>query len=76
MYFFDKKEATGNQIDRYDEAYAYGLFYNRSFHPKWSLNLSILKAEFNSKSQYTSAWMKAYTTFSLGLQYNLFGKNK
>ena len=55
MYFFDKKEATENQIDRYDEAYAYGLFYNRSFHPKWSLNLSMLKAEFNSKSHYTSA---------------------
>ena len=75
MYVFDKKEATGNQIDRYDEAYVYGLFYNRSFHPKWSLNLSILKAGFDSKSHYTNAEIKAYTTFSLGLQYNLFGKN-
>ena len=76
IYVFDKKEVTGNQIDRYDEAYAYGLFYNRSFHPKWSLNLSMLKAGFDSNSHYTNAQMKAYTTFSLGLQYNLFGKNE
>ncbi len=76
MYVFDKKEATGNQIDRYDEAYVYGLFYNRSFHQKWSLNLSILKADFDSRSHYTNAEMKGYNTFSLGLQYNIFGKNE
>lgn len=76
MYIFDKKEATGNQIDRYDEAYIYGLFFNRSFHPKWSFNLSILKAKFDSSSHYTNAEMKGYNTFSLGLQYNLFGKNE
>lgn len=76
MYVFDKKEATGNQVDRYDEAYIYGLFYNRSFHQKWSLNLSMLKASFDSRSHYTNAEMRGYTTFSLGLQYNLFGKNE
>lgn len=76
MYIFDKKEATGNQIDRYDEAYIYGLFFNRSFHPKCSFNLSILKAKFDSSSHYTNAEMKGYNTFSLGLQYNLFGKNE
>lgn len=76
MYVFDKKEATGNQIDRYDEAYIYGLFYNRSLHHKWSVNLALLQAIFHSQSHYTNAKMLGYSTFSMGIQYNLFGENE
>lgn len=76
LYVFDKKELTGNQIDRYDEAYIYGLEYNKAIHPKWSINCVFQAAKFHSISHYTSAEMLAFSTFSIGLQYNLYGKNK
>jgi hypothetical protein len=76
IYVFDKKELTGNQIDRYDEAYFYGLEYNRTIHHKWSMNLGWKTAKFHSFSHYTNAEMTSYTTFTLGLQYNIFGENE
>lgn len=76
MYVFDKKELTGNQIDRYDEAYIYGIEYNKAIHSDWSVNCVLQGAKFHSTSHYTSTQMLAFSTLTIGLQYNLYGTNK
>ena len=75
VYVFDKKEETGEQIDRYDEGYLFGVNLNHNLTTRISVNLSIINNVFDSKSHYTNAELIKYTTTSIGIQYNLYGSN-
>ena len=76
IYLFDKKEDTGQQIDRFDEGYLFGLNFNTSLTPKTALNLALINTIFESVSHYTSTRLNNYKTITIGLQYNLYGSNK
>ena len=75
VYVFDKKEDTGEQIDRFDEGYLFGVNFNKNISSTTSINLSLIQNIFTSTSHYTDARLSNYRTFSLGVQYNLFGNN-
>lgn len=76
VYVFDKKEATGAQVDRFDEGYILGVNYNKYLSEKISFNVSVLANFFESISHYTSSKLLRYSTICFGAQYNLFGANK
>tara|TARA_B100001057_G_scaffold38841_1_gene35000 strand:- start:869 stop:1468 length:600 start_codon:yes stop_codon:yes gene_type:complete len=76
VYVFDKKEATGAQVDRFDEGYILGMNYNNYLSEKTSFNISVLANFFESISHYTSSKLLRYSTICFGAQYNLFGSNK
>lgn len=75
VYVFDKKEYTGEQIDRFDEGYLLGINFNQNLTQKISINFSMIYNMFNSVSHYTNTELKNYTTTSVGIQYNLYGSN-
>ena len=75
VYVFDKKEDTGEQIDRFDEGYLFGVNFNKNISSITSINLSLIQNIFTSTSHYTDARLSNYSTISLGVQYNLFGNN-
>lgn len=75
VYVFDKKEDTGEQIDRFDEGYLFGLNLNQNLTPKMSVNFSVINNLFESVSHYTNTELINYTTMSIGIQYNLYGSN-
>ena len=75
VYVFDKKEYTGEQIDRFDEGYLLGINFNQNLTQKISINFSMIYNMFNSVSHYTNTELKNYTTTSIGIQYNLYGSN-
>lgn len=75
VYVFDKKEDTGEQIDRFDEGYLFGINFNQNLTQKISVNLSIINNIFESASHYTNTELMKYTTVSIGIQYNLYGSN-
>lgn len=75
VYVFDKKEDTGEQIDRFDEGYLIGINFNQNLSQKTSLNFSMINNMFKSLSHYTNTELLYYTTISIGIQYNLYGSN-
>ena len=75
VYVFDKKEVTGEQIDRFDEGYLFGVNINQNLTKKVSLNLSVINNIFESASHYTNVDLRKYSTMSIGIQYNLYGSN-
>ena len=42
VYVFDKKEDTGEQIDRFDEGYLFGVNLNQNLTSKVSVNFSLI----------------------------------
>ena len=72
---FDKKEDTGEQIDRFDEGYLFGVNLNQNLTSKVSVNFSFLYNIFESTSHYIHAKLVNYTTMTIGIQYNLYGSN-
>ena len=72
---FDKKEDTGEQIDRFDEGYLFGVNLNQNLTSKVSVNFSLLYNFFESISHYTQTELVNYTTMTIGIQYNLYGSN-
>ena len=75
VYVFDKKEDTGEQIDRFDEGYQFGVNLNKNLTSKVSVNFSLLYNIFESVSHYTNTKLINYTTMTIGVQYNLHGSN-
>ena len=75
VYVFDKKEDTGEQIDRFDEGYLFGVNLNKNLTSKVSVNFSLLYNIFESISHYTHTELVNYTTMTIGVQYNLYGSN-
>jgi len=75
VYVFDKKEDTGEQIDRFDEGYQFGVNLNKNLTSKVSVNFSLLYNIFESVSHYTHTELVNYTTMTIGVQYNLYGSN-
>jgi hypothetical protein len=75
VYVFDKKEDTGEQIDRFDEGYQFGVNLNKNLTSKVSVNFSLLYNIFESISHYTHTELVNYTTMTIGVQYNLYGSN-
>ena len=75
VYVFDKKEETGDQIDRFDEGYLLGVNFNQNLTQKTSINFSVINNLFKSVSHYTNAELVKYGTISIGIQYNLYGSN-
>ena len=76
VHVFDKKEDTGEQIDRFDEGYQFGVNLNQNLTTKISVNFSLINNIFESESHYTNSELINYTTMTLGIQYNLFGSNR
>lgn len=76
VYVFDKKEETGEQIDRFDEGYLFGVNLNQNLTKTISVNLSVINNIFDSVSHFTNTELVKYTTLSIGVQYNLYGSNK
>ena len=75
VYVFDKKEDTGEQIDRFDEGYLFGVNLNQNLTSKVSVNFSLINNIFESVSHYTQTELIYYTTMTIGVQYNLHGSN-
>ena len=75
VYVFDKREETGEQIDRFDEGYLLGVNFNQNVTQKISVNFSMINNIFKSASHYTNTQLLNYTTISIGIQYNLYGSN-
>ena len=75
VYVFDKKEDTGEQIDRFDEGYLFGVNLNQNLTSKVSVNFSLINNIFESLSHYTHTELINYTTMTIGIQYNLHGSN-
>ena len=75
VYVFDKKEDTGEQIDRFDEGYLFGVNLNQNLTSKVSVNFSLIYNVFESVSHYTHTELINYTTMTIGIQYNLHGSN-
>ena len=75
VYVFDKKEDTGEQIDRFDEGYLFGVNLNQNLTSKVSVNFSLINNIFESVSHYTHTKLINYTTMTIGIQYNLHGSN-
>ena len=75
VYVFDKKEETGEQIDRFDEGYLFGVNLNQNLTPKVSVNFSVINNIYKSESHYTHSKLIDYMTMSVGVQYNLYGSN-
>ena len=72
VYVFDKDEVLGNQIDRFDEAYFYGLEYNYDITQKITFALGLLHSEFESISHFTEHTLKSFSVLQLTLHYNLY----
>ena len=75
VYVFDKKEDTGEQIDRFDEGYLIGVNLNQNLTSKISINFSLINNIFESSSHYTNTELINYTTITIGIQYNIYGSN-
>ena len=75
VYVFDKKEDTGEQIDRFDEGYLFGINLNQNLTSKVSVNFSLINNIFESLSHYTNTELINYTTMTIGIQYNIHGSN-
>lgn len=75
VYVFDKKEDTGEQIDRFDEGYLFGVNLNQNLTQKTSINFSVINNIFESVSHYTNTKLINYITMSIGIQFNLHGSN-
>ena len=75
VYVFDKREETGEQIDRFDEGYIFGVNLNQNLTSKVSVNFSVTNNIFESISHYTNSELINYTTMTIGIQYNLHGSN-
>ena len=72
VYSFDKDEALGYQIDRFDESYFYGLEYNYFFSDKMSFNLGFLHTKYKLDSFYTDYSLKRFKTFHFSFHYYLY----
>ena len=75
VYVFDKREETGEQIDRFDEGYLFGVNLNQNLTSKVSVNFSVINNIFESESHYTHSKLINYITMFLVVQYNLHGSN-
>jgi len=75
VYVFDKKEDTGEQIDRFDEGYLFGVNLNQNLTQKISINFSVINNIFEDVSHYTNTKLINYITMSIGIQFNLYGSN-
>ena len=71
VYVFDKDIVFGNQLDRFDDAYFYGLEYNYMLSENLVLGLGYLRAKFESISHYTDYKLNAFSIFSIVLNYHI-----
>lgn len=72
VYVFDKDEQYGNQLDRFDESYFYGLEYNYDITPKVSYNFGFFFSEFKSISNWTNHTLTDFSVLQLSLYYKLY----
>ena len=72
VYVFDKNENTGNQLDRYDEAWMWGTEYSYKPNNKIILNVSYIFSNFESLSLYTGDKLISFSTLELGIKHNIY----
>jgi len=72
VYVFDKNETTGNQIDRYDEAWIWGSEYSYKPNHKITLNIAYIVSNFESLSLYTGNKLISFSILELGIKYNIY----
>ena len=70
VYVFDKDVVLGNQLDRYDESFFYGMEYNYDITDVISGNLAFLFSSFESVSHYTYHTLKSFSVLQISLHYN------
>ncbi len=72
VYLFDKDEKLGNQLDRFDESYFYGIEYNYDITQKVSCNLGFLSSKFESISHFTEHTLTDFSVLQCTIQYKLY----
>jgi len=72
VYLFDKDVVYGNQLDRFDESYFYGLEYNYGFSKNISGNVAYIFSKFESVSNWTDHTLNDFSILQLTIQYKLY----
>ena len=72
VYVFDKNEQFGNQLDRFDESFFYGLEYNYDITKKVSWNLGFFFSKFESISHWTNHTLTSFSVLQCSLYYKLY----
>ena len=71
VYLFDKNEATGHQIDRFDDSIFLGLEQNYHITEDLKFTLGYIFSKFQSISFYTPTTLYSFQVFKLGLGYSI-----
>jgi opacity protein-like surface antigen len=72
VYLFDKNEATGHQIDRFDDSFFLGIEQNYHITDNLKLTLGYAFSKFQCISFYTSSTLNSFHVVKLGLGYSFY----
>ena len=70
VYLFDKNEATGHQIDRFDDSFFFGLEQNYHITDHLIFTLGYTFSKFKRISFYTPTTLHSFQVFKLGVGYS------
>ena len=71
VYVFDKDELLGNQLDRFDEAYFWGLGYGLDIANNIFMNLEFITSKFESISHWTNYTLESFSVLQVKFCYKI-----